>query len=143
MPKNPVFLDSNGWVALLNSRDPLHPRADALWRHLGQTGRPIFLTDWIVAETGNGLARTPARMLLSESFARFQRCPQFRIVTVSPELRTRALALYSERPDKTWGLVDCASFVVMADAGITEVFTTDRHFEQAGFKCLLPVVVGE
>lgn len=141
MPRNPIFLDSNGWVALLNSRDPLHSRADALSRHLGQTGCPIFLTDWIVAETGNGLARTPARTLLSESFARFQRCPQFCIVTVSPELRTRALALYSERSDKTWGLVDCASFVVMADAGITEAFTTDRHFEQADFKCLLPVVV--
>lgn len=82
-------------------------------------------------------------MLLRESFARFQRCPQFRIVAVSPELLTHALALYSDRPDKAWGLVDCASFVVMADAGIAEASTTDRHFEQAGFKCLLPVAVGE
>ena len=50
----------------------------------------------------------------------------------------RALLLYSDRPDKAWGLVDCASFVVMSDERISEVFTTDRHFEQAGFTCLLP-----
>ena len=50
----------------------------------------------------------------------------------------RALLLYSDRPDKFWGLVDCASFIVMSDEGISEAFTTDRHFEQAGFECLLP-----
>ncbi len=50
----------------------------------------------------------------------------------------RALLLYSDRPDKAWGLVDCASFIVMKDEGITDAFTIDRHFEQAGFTCLLP-----
>jgi predicted nucleic acid-binding protein len=51
----------------------------------------------------------------------------------------RALKLYTERSDKTWGLVDCASFIVMSDEGSTEAFTADRHFEQAGYTCLLPV----
>jgi len=40
-------------------------------------------------------------------------------------------------PDKTWGLVDCVSFVVMRDAGILDSLTTDKHFEQAGFRALL------
>jgi predicted nucleic acid-binding protein len=35
-------------------------------------------------------------------------------------------------------MVDCANFVVMADLGIRDAFTSDRHFEQAGFRCLLP-----
>jgi predicted nucleic acid-binding protein len=26
----------------------------------------------------------------------------------------------------------------MKDEGMTDAFTTDRHFEQAGFNCLLP-----
>jgi predicted nucleic acid-binding protein len=29
------------------------------------------------------------------------------------------------------------SFTVMADEGLTEALTGDRHFEQAGFKSLL------
>jgi predicted nucleic acid-binding protein len=47
------------------------------------------------------------------------------------------LDLYRERADKRWGLVDCASFLVMKDEQIVEAFTTDQHFEQAGFKAML------
>ena len=61
-----------------------------------------------------------------------------RLVYVTPELLARALILYKKRSDKTWGLVDCVSFIVMQDAGVTEAFTNDEHFTQAGFKCLLP-----
>lgn len=100
---------------------------------------PVGLTDWIVPETGNGLARTPARMRSAEIVGKMERHPRFRIIPITPVLRERALLLSSDRPDKTWGLVDCASFLVMQDEGITEAFTTDRHFEQAGYRCLLPM----
>jgi hypothetical protein len=39
--------------------------------------------------------------------------------------------------DKEWGLIDCMSFIVMQDRGITEALTADDHFNQAGFKALL------
>jgi len=39
----------------------------------------------------------------------------------------------TKRPDKEWSLVDCSSMVVMARRGIAEAFTSDHHFEQAGF----------
>jgi predicted nucleic acid-binding protein len=35
--------------------------------------------------------------------------------------------------------VDCASFVVMADEKMVEALTNDRHFDQAGFRPVLPV----
>lgn len=34
-------------------------------------------------------------------------------------------------------VVDCISFVVMEEEGITDALTGDRHFEQAGFIALL------
>ncbi|WP_225893949.1 hypothetical protein [Atlanticothrix silvestris] len=49
----------------------------------------------------------------------------------------RALQLYNERPDKTWGLTDCISFVVMWEQGLTDAVTADIHFVQAGFRALL------
>ena len=61
-----------------------------------------------------------------------------RLVYVTAELLARAVILYEQRSDKTWGLVDSVSFMVMQDAGVTEAFTNDDHFTQAGFKCLLP-----
>lgn len=45
--------------------------------------------------------------------------------------------MYSLHTDKTWGLVDCISFVVMQERGITDALTADRHFQQAGFRALL------
>ena len=138
MPADRVFLDTNGWITLLNADEPLHSKADKKFRELGLKRCEIILTDWIVAETGNCLARSTLRAEFVEAVRRFSINPSFRILAVPEQLRGRALELYAKRPDKTWGLVDCASFVVMSDEGITEAFTTDRHFEQAGFTCLLP-----
>ena len=54
------------------------------------------------------------------------------------ELTThQALALLSERRDKSWSLCDAVSFVLMKQLGITEALTTDHRFEQAGFIKLL------
>ena len=47
------------------------------------------------------------------------------------------LNLYEQRLDKDWGLTDCISFVVMQREQIQEAFTSDKHFEQAGFIRLL------
>jgi predicted nucleic acid-binding protein len=45
--------------------------------------------------------------------------------------------LYLSRSDKTWGLTDCISFLVMADQGLSEALTADAHFIQAGFHTLI------
>lgn len=138
MANRVVFLDANGWAALLNNQDALHPTAAKAWRRIGHLGYRVVSTDWIVAETGNTLARTDVRRRFPQAVQRLLDLPQARLVFVTPALMARTLQLYAARPDKTWGLVDCASFIVMADEGITEAFTTDRHFEQAGFERLLP-----
>lgn len=39
--------------------------------------------------------------------------------------------------DKAWSLTDCISFTIMQENNIVEALTTDRHFEQAGYKALL------
>ena len=39
--------------------------------------------------------------------------------------------------DKTWSLVDCISFVMMKEKGLTDALTVDKHFEQAGFNRLM------
>ena len=48
-----------------------------------------------------------------------------------------ALSFYRQHKDKEWSLTDCASFLIMREAGLTDALSHDHHFEQAGFKALL------
>jgi predicted nucleic acid-binding protein len=47
------------------------------------------------------------------------------------------MALLVARPDKAYSLCDAVSFVLMRRRGLVEALTTDRHFEQEGFRRLL------
>jgi hypothetical protein len=60
-----------------------------------------------------------------------------KIVSVDTVLLKRGLTLYQERKDKSWGLTDCISFIVMGDQQLTDALTADIHFVQAGFRALL------
>jgi predicted nucleic acid-binding protein len=132
-----IFLDTSGWLALLHSKDVKHKQASEIWLDIGSKGYRIVLTDWIIAETGNGLARTPIRHLFADAVDRIWSSPNVEIVNIDHQTAKRSVAYYRRHADKTWGLVDCASFIVMGDRGITEAFTSDRDFEQAGFTRLL------
>ena len=59
------------------------------------------------------------------------------IVFITEDLYQQALALFCSRLDKEWGLIDCVSFIVMQERGLTNALTADEHFEQAGFRALL------
>jgi hypothetical protein len=134
---NSVFLDTNGWLALLHSKDVNHAQAVHVWLDLGARGYDIVLTDWVIAETGNGLARTRIRHLIADAVDRIWHSPKVDVVMVDRTLVTKAVDFYRQHTDKSWGLVDCYSSVVMHERGITDAFTSDIHFEQAGFTRLL------
>jgi len=51
-------------------------------------------------------------------------------------LRAEILALYRNRPDKGYSMIDCISMQTMRREGLTDVLTNDRHFEQEGFRAL-------
>ncbi|MFM5887847.1 MAG: type II toxin-antitoxin system VapC family toxin, partial [Dolichospermum sp.] len=59
------------------------------------------------------------------------------VVLLTNSLYKLAFDLFKQREDKEWGLVDCISFIVMQDRGISDAPTTDIHFQQAGFRALL------
>ena len=55
------------------------------------------------------------------------------VVEIGAKLFEKGLEVYQKYDDKTWGLVDCISFVVMQEHGVAEVLTFDGDFTQAGF----------
>jgi predicted nucleic acid-binding protein len=135
--KPPIFLDTGYLLAVLNTRDKYHDRAVAV----AATLEPPFLTtEAVLVEVGNALSRLSTRKLGITALRTLRSDSEISLVPVGHNLFERGVELYSTRPDKEWGLTDCISFVVMRDSKLTEVVTTDHHFEQAGFHNLLPVL---
>lgn len=87
-------------------------------------------------EIGNGLARNFKQEAI-QVIQSFLESEEVEIVHVTPELFERGFDFYKNYRDKDWGLVDSISFVVMADAGISQALTFDGHFQQAGFEALM------
>lgn len=137
MTPSPVFLDTSGWIALVDGRQEHHAAALRFWDEVGRRQRPFVLTDWVVAESGNGLSHPRYRSSFLSLLADFLNYPRLRFVFITKDRLDRATELYAARPDKEWGLVDCASFVVMADLGCRDALTADHPFEQAGFRAVL------
>ncbi len=129
------FLDTAYVQALVNRRDRYHRAARSLLRDL-RTASAVWVTEAVLVEIGNALSRDHR----SEAAAFIDYCyttSNINVVPVDTTLLRRALDLYRDRADKTWGVTDCLSFVVMQDHGLIEALTTDDHFQQAGFRALL------
>ena len=56
------------------------------------------------------------------------------LVPSTHDLFLAGLALYEERPDKAYSLVDCMSMQVMRREELTDVLTNDHHCTQEGFQ---------
>lgn len=134
-----LFADTSGWGQLVDERQAYHGRAAALYRDARGRGRKLVTTNYVVTELV-ALMASPLRIPRPKVIGFIQRLktsPYVDVVHIDAALDASAWQMLRDRQDKEWSLVDCASFVVMEQRGITDALTTDRHFEQAGFVRLL------
>lgn len=130
----PLFIDTSYLLALVNSRDKYHQIAKAM---AVQVTPPFVTSEAVLFEVGNALAAPPHRALGIRVLHQIRSDAAIEIVSIDQPLFEQTVAFYSARPDKAWGLTDCASIVIMQQRGCLEALTADKHFEQAGFKRLL------
>ncbi|MBA3920897.1 MAG: type II toxin-antitoxin system VapC family toxin [Nostocaceae cyanobacterium] len=134
--KNEVFLDTSYALALSVRNDNLHLRAIHLAELLEAAVTSLVTTQAVILEIGNSLSRQRYRQASVRLLNSLSTDPNIEIVPLSEQLYTQ-VQLYCSRADKEWGLVDCVSFIVMQERGITQALTGDEHFQQAGFRALL------
>jgi uncharacterized protein len=135
MSNERLFLDTVFIQALLNKRDQYHSQAKAFLPRV-RAAMAVWVTEAVLVEVGNALGavnRPGAVQFIEQCY----NTANLQVVTVDTALLNRALQLYGERPDKTWGFTDCISFVVMSEQALTDAVTADIHFVQAGFRALL------
>ncbi|HXH70913.1 MAG TPA: PIN domain-containing protein [Pyrinomonadaceae bacterium] len=129
-----TFVDTFYIVALVNKRDEFHEKAKELV--LEFDNQNLLTTDAVLLEIGNSLARSYKQKSI-QIIDEFLSSEEIEIIRLDEILFEKAFELYKTHADKSWGLVDCISFVVMKERGITDALTCDKHFSQAGFRALL------
>jgi len=135
--KSDVFLDSSHLIAMASTGDAYHQKSLDLAAQIAAAGRRVVTTEAVLLEVGNSLARRRYRQGALALLRSLLNDTSALVEPMTTALFHRGLELYEARMDKEWGLVDCLSFVVMQDRGLTEARTSDEHFEQAGFIALL------
>jgi uncharacterized protein len=97
----------------------------------------MLTTELVLVEVADGLAAIRFRGHAVRVIFALRASSFVEIVPTSPQLFAAALEPYTNRVDKSWGLTDCSSFIVMEQYGLHEALTSDEHFRQAGFRALL------
>lgn len=129
-----VFIDTSYFAALAMPNDALHASA-ASWS--ARLPGPFLTVEYVLWEFVNLLSQPAHRPRAHAMLAEIRANPAITVVGATPGLFAAGLEQHRERPDKSWSLTDCISFVVMEERGVRDALTGDHHFEQAGFNVLL------
>jgi predicted nucleic acid-binding protein len=132
-----VFLDTSFAIALSSVTDQNHLRAVELAQQLEAEETLLVTTQAMLLEIGNALSKQRYRAAAIQLLESLEADSKVEVVPLTERLYGLGFKLFREREDKEWGLVDCISFIVMQERGITEALTADNHFQQSGFRALL------
>ncbi len=129
-----MLLDTSGLLCLLHRAEPFHEEAVAAY----QAAARRLTTNYVLAEfvalaQVRGLPRPASLSFVADLAA----SSAVETMWVGEALHRDALVLLQTRLDKSYSLCDAVSFVLMRDRSIADALTTDRHFEQEGFRRLL------
>lgn len=139
-PPRRVFVDTQGWAEIFYLPALHHAQAEALLRQARADQWELITSNLILSELvplfRSRLFRLSQPQVLN-IVTQIRALPNLIIVHIDPQLDQQAWGLLYTNPQQPWSHVDATSMVLMRQLGITEVFTADRHFEQAGFTVLL------
>jgi predicted nucleic acid-binding protein len=125
-----VFADTSYWQGRFFPQDQWHQAALAAERRLRHPLRLLttqeVLTEFLASVSGNQYSRRIGVRALEEIHSN----PRYTVAPQSADSFHRGFEIYRNRMDKGYSLVDCVSMNTMDDYGITQVLTSDHHFEQ-------------
>jgi len=130
-----MFLDTSGFLCCLDPRDVRHAEAVTHYNsaHVRMTHNYVMAELVALAEQ-RGLSRKATLEFLVE----LETDKRIEKIWIDRQTHCKARELLETQLDKKYSLCDAVSFVLMRDRNISEALTTDGHFDQAGFRRLLP-----
>lgn len=132
-----IFADASYFIAQFRPRDQWSKAAEEAIGRIGEA--ELVTTDEILIEFLSGMSRGgPAiREKAVRAIQDILREGNIRVVPQTRPSFLDGLNRFRRRLDKAYSLQDCIAMNVMESEKITEILTSDRHFEQEGFIILM------
>lgn len=129
-----MLLDTSGILCLHHKPEPFHDQARVLYKQAhSRLTHSYVLAEFVALATARRLPRLSVLTYMADLLEN----PDIETVWIDESLHREAMTLLVSRQDKTYSLCDAVSFILMRQRNLTEALTTDRHFEQEGFRKLL------
>lgn len=131
-----VFIDTWGWITLLDRRQPRHREIEKFYHAFRRRGGIAYTSDYILDETITAVfshhpfnkADSMLALIEGANTAGF-----LRLEWITEDRFNQATKLRRKFADKPRiSFTDLSSMVVMSELGITDVLTEDDHFLQVG-----------
>ncbi len=125
------FADTSALYAVLDRTDRNHEHARTEWRNILNEGTRLVTHNYVVVES---MALVQRRLGITALRAFHEEVlPLITTEWIDPARHHTALEMVLLAGRKKLSVVDCASFVLMRELGISEAFCVDRHFREQGF----------
>ncbi|MBF0328157.1 MAG: PIN domain-containing protein [Nitrospirae bacterium] len=130
-----IFIDTSGFIAVLNADDDMHVRAKEVWIKMISDRTNLITNNYILVET---FALVQSRLGMAAVRA-FQEdiLPLIHVEWVDEISHKMGVSALLATGRKKLSLVDCVSFETMRKLALRNVFTVDKHFKDQGFKSVI------
>jgi predicted nucleic acid-binding protein len=130
-----MLLDTSGLLCCFDADEARHSDAVQLYDNAPlRLTHNYVLAEFVALARARNLPRQESLAFAAEVLAD----PEIGVVWIDPALHNDAMRLLRSQLDKTYSLCDVVSIVLMQQHSVLDALTTDHHFEQAGFRRLLP-----
>jgi len=132
----PVFVDTSGWYALIDTRDGGHGAAVRRFRRATGDRRRIVTTNYVIGESYTLIMGRLGPPTAQAFLGRVRSSSILQRVHVVDGWENEAERLLVQYHDQRFSYVDATSFVTMRQMGIREALAFDTDFVIAGFALL-------
>jgi uncharacterized protein len=132
-----IFVDTSAWYAVEVEDDVNHEIACRILSKVASGKHGVLVTtDYVLDETLTLLRSRRGIASASTFIDKIWKSKSVRIFWIDEGLFEKALDIFRNSDRKSWSFTDCTSFALMHDLLVSETFTFDGHFREAGFQPL-------
>ncbi len=128
-----LFVDTGGWLAVLDPRDRYHSPAREFYRGCLSQYTHLVTTNLVISETYINVRRAAGHQKAITFLDLVERSERIQCVWSDAQLEESARDILRHYDDQDFSYVDAVSFALMQREAIQHVFAFDRHFRVMGF----------